>query len=259
LASRIGGDAARAELPAPPGVDPACWRPDPARGARYQQADLVLLNGAGQTPWVERATLSEAALVDTSAGIRDRLIRAEAVHHRHGPAGEHAHAAMASETWLDPALAIDQARAIAAAMRRARPEHAPDFDAGLAALERDLEDLDLRLRAGAEALAGAPVLFSHPVYAYLIRAYALDAHSLHWEPDVPPNDAQWRELEAALAERPSRVLFWERAASVETVARLETLGIESRVFDPSAGPPDPPDGRDWLEVMRANADALRGG
>jgi len=32
--------------------------------------------------------------------------------HTHGPEGEHAHENLASTTWLDPILAVEQARAI---------------------------------------------------------------------------------------------------------------------------------------------------
>ena len=65
------------EYPGPPGGDPAFWMPDAATIARYQEADLILLNGAGYAGWVSRATLPPGKLVDTSQTFSDRLIRGE--------------------------------------------------------------------------------------------------------------------------------------------------------------------------------------
>ena len=56
FAERIGGASVRVVFPAPPGVDPAFWSPDPETVAAYQQADVILLNGAGYARWVARAT-----------------------------------------------------------------------------------------------------------------------------------------------------------------------------------------------------------
>jgi zinc transport system substrate-binding protein len=47
FASVIGGDALEVVFPAPPDVDPAYWKPGVDVLLAYQQADLILLNGAG--------------------------------------------------------------------------------------------------------------------------------------------------------------------------------------------------------------------
>ena len=46
FAERIAGDQARVVFPAPSDVDPAFWQPDRETIRTYQQADLILLNGA---------------------------------------------------------------------------------------------------------------------------------------------------------------------------------------------------------------------
>ena len=47
FAERILGDHGSVSFPAPADVDPAYWSPAPEIISEYQQADLVLLNGAG--------------------------------------------------------------------------------------------------------------------------------------------------------------------------------------------------------------------
>jgi zinc transport system substrate-binding protein len=254
FAERIGGELVRVVFPAPVDVDPAHWSPDAETVAAYQGADLILLNGAGYARWVQLASLPRARLVDTSASFRDRLIAQDAAtNHIHGPEGEHSHADLAFTTWLDPGLAILQARAVAEAFAEARPEHAAAFGAGLAALETALGELDARLGKAAGAIGETPLFFSHPVYQYFARRYSLNARSLHWEPDEPPDARAWRALEELLVEHPARGMIWEAAPSEATLRRLEALGVRSSVYSPCANAPEQ---GDFLSVMRRNAAAF---
>jgi zinc transport system substrate-binding protein len=254
FAERIGGEFVRGVLPAPADVDPAYWSPDAETVAAYQAADLILLNGAGYSRWVERASLPRARLVDTSASFRDRLIaQGAATTHIHGPEGAHSHADLAFTTWLDPALAILQARAVAEAFSEARPEQAAAFGSGLAALESALAELDTKLGQTAREIGETPLLFSHPVYQYFVHRYGLNARSLHWEPDAPPDERAWRAFEELLAEHPARWMIWEATPTEATVRKLEALGLRSIVYSPCTGAPEQ---GDFLSVMRRNAAAF---
>jgi zinc transport system substrate-binding protein len=254
FAERIGGDDVDVVFPAPADEDPAYWSPAPELIAAYQGADLILLNGAGYAAWVQRASLPQTRLVDTSAGFRDRLIPLEgSVTHSHGPQGAHTHTGKAFTTWIDPSLAILQARAIRDAFAKARPGRKGEFQRGFEALKADLLELDRRLTAAAEAIGDAPLLFSHPVYQYLIRRYQLNGRSVHWEPDEPPTEAMWRELEELVADHPARWMVWEGEPGDDTVTRLEAMGLGSIVFEPCGNAPG---GGDFLSAMRENAAGL---
>jgi zinc transport system substrate-binding protein len=203
---------------------------------------------------VGRATLPARRLVDTSASFADRLIPLEdTVTHGHGPEGEHTHAGMEQTTWLDPTLATLQARAVADALTRARPEHAASFAERLASVEAEIQALDERLGAVAEAWGGRPLLFSHPVYTYLERRYALDGRSLHWEPDEFPDEREWEALAALLEEHAATWIVFEGEPLAETKRRLEALGVRSVVVSPCAGTPET---GDFLSVMNDNASRL---
>jgi zinc transport system substrate-binding protein len=249
FAQRIGGEHVEVIFPVPRDVDPAQWSPDGEAVAAYQDADLILLNGAGYAGWVQRASLPRAKLGDTSAPFADRLIPVES----EGPRGEHSHGGTAYTTWLDPTLAMLQARAIADVLARARPEHEAAFRAGLSALEADLRALDERLGAAARRLGAAPVVFSHPVYPYLVRRYGLDGRSVHWEPDQLPDAKMWHELENLLEVHSATVMIWEAEPLEATARRLEASGLRSVVFAPGGN--TPPVG-DWLAVMQDNAARL---
>jgi zinc transport system substrate-binding protein len=254
FAQRIAGEHAEVAFPAPGDVDPAFWQPSAEDVAAYQQADLILLNGAGYAKWIRRVSLPRRKLVDTSAGFRDRLIQVEGgVTHSHGPKGEHSHAGTAFTTWLDLTLAVEQARAISQALARMRPEQAAEFEGNFRALADDLLALDERLRAAVAANPGRRFIASHPIYQYLQRRYGLDLQSLMWEPDQDPGEGEWVALGARLAQHPARWMLWEGEPSPGSVARLRGMGVQSLVLEPAANRPVQ---GDFLSIMNRNLDNL---
>jgi len=245
----------RVEFPAPPGIDPAYWSPTAAEVAAYQQADIVLLNGAGYEGWVAKTSLAESKLVNTSAGFEDRyIVSEEAVLHTHGPEGEHEHENVAFTTWLDPQLAIEQARAIRDALIERLPGSEADVEAGFAALETDLVEVDARLEAWAAGTMDQPLLASHPVYQYLARRYDLNLRSVHFEPDEEPSTGGWRDLAELMQGHAADWMLWEAAPLDEVSARLASdFAVGSVVFAPCGNRPD---SGDYLDAMRSNVEAL---
>lgn len=253
FAARIAGELAEARFPAPAGVDPAYWEPEPEIIQAYQSADLILLNGAGYEKWTERASLPLAKLADTSAAFAAGYIPLrEAVTHSHGPSGKHTHAGFAFTTWLDPQLARRQAEAVRDALVKLLPQHQAVLEQRFQGLAADLAALDAELE---QAMASAgPLLASHPVYQYLERRYRLNLVSLHWEPEDMPSEAEWRRLAAVLNNHRARVMLWEAEPSGEIAVRLGSYGVTPVVFNPCANTPRE---GDYLSVMRANAARLR--
>jgi zinc transport system substrate-binding protein len=254
FAERIGGDLVEVRFPAPADEDPAYWSPDAETIAAYQAADLILLNGAGYAEWVDRATLPGSKIVNTAGGNTDRFVPLEgSTTHSHGPEGEHEHTGWASTTWLDPRLAAAQARTICIELAKVLPDHLDTFEINLTDLESDLLELDGRLATAAEAIGAAPLLFSHPVFQYLIQRYDLNAVEVHWEPDEAPDGHDWDHLEDILENHPAKWMLWEGEPLEDTAAGLEELGIGSLVFDPCANVPR---NGDFATVMAENARSL---
>ena len=249
FAERIGGEHVRVVLPAPAGSDPAFWKPDVETIVQYQQADLILLNGASYAKWIRTASLPGTKVVNTTAAVADQYILVEdAVTHSHG-GGEHTHAGTAITTWLDPKMAVAQAEAIQQALARLRPQHEEALQANLAALVSDLEELDQQLSAVVEGKTERALFFSHPVYQYLQRRYQLNARSVHWEPQQVPSEKMWADFAEMLQQHPASWMVWEATPSDENIARIEALGLQSTVFDPCGAMPE---SGDFMQVMRQN-------
>ena len=205
--------------------DPANWKPGAEAIARMQSADLVILNGAAYESWLGWVSLPNEILLDTSEGIRDRLIPMEnETVHQHGPQGEHSHQGLAFTIWLDPALAMEQARAIERAISELVPENRQAHQAGLASLEARLSALDEALRLAFETLGDQEVIFSHPVYQYLAARYGLNGVSMHWEPGEDPGIKAWIDFREILRRHPALWMIWEDEPGDKTASQLEAIG-----------------------------------
>ena len=255
FAERIGGERVIVVLPAPTGIDPAYWIPAIPTIAAYQQADLILINGAGFAKWVDKVSLPRSKVVDTSKKFKDRYITIEgAVTHSHGPEGGHAHESIAFTTWLDFSLAAQQAKAITTALSRKRPDLKDAFQKNYQKLEQDLLKLDQDLKTLISKDPSKPLVVSHPVYEYFARRYGLNIKSVHWEPDEIPTNEQMIELNSILKEHPAQWMIWEGKPMKESAEKLKAIGLDSLIFDPCGNIPDQ---GDFLSAMRHNVENLK--
>jgi len=255
FAERIGGDQVEVVFPAPADVDPAYWMPDKTTIAAYQQADLILLNGANYAKWIGKVSLPRSKVIDTSRRFKDRYIYAsEVTTHSHGAAGAHAHESLAFTTWLDLSLAKLQAESIYKAMTRKRPMAEMALKRNFQALAADLDKLHAQIKEIVAKDHARALLGSHPVYDYLIAGYRMNLRSVHWEPDEIPTVSQWNDLKHILEEHQAKYMLWEGEPLQESILKLKEKGIESKVFSPSGNRPN--DG-DFMSVMQKNIANLK--
>ena len=247
FARRLTGDDIEVRLLAPEDIDPATWQPTVADVLQLQGAELVLLNGAGYSSWLDKIAISSGKLVATSEAVQDSWIElSDTLTHSHGPVGEHAHGGYAFTTWMDMSLARAQAEAVATALQQRWPRRSDAIAANLAALSADIDGLDDGYRQQALSLAGRQLIYSHPVYQYFQRRYQLPGYSLHWEPGAMPTEQQWEALRQQLSD--TALFIWEGEPAAPIVERMASLGLEFVVLDPAANT----SGKDWLAVQREN-------
>lgn len=254
FAERIGGEHIQVVFPVPPDVDPAFWEPDAKDIAGFQQADLILLNGAGYARWVKRVSLPRRKLVNTSAAFQKEYISVKATAtHQHGPGGEHSHTGTAFTTWLDFKQAIQQARAVLNALERFYPDQRAEFRRNFIVLETELDCLDNDIQMLVARAPNKLFMASHPVYQYFARRYNIHLQSIMWEPDVVPEEHQWAQFRQLLINHPAKWMIWEGEPSEQSVTRLRKNGINSLVFNPCANMPAQ---GDFMSVMETNVRQL---
>ena len=259
FAERIGGDLVEVACPVPEDADPIFWMPDGETIQSYQQADLIVLNGASFAKWIDKVSLPQSRIVNSALPLASEFITFEAaVEHSHGKEGSHAHEGIDGHTWLDPLNAKVQAAEIRNAIVLRRPDAVDAIEANYVALAADLDTLHDEFEKLSKSLP--PMLASHPAYNYPARRYGWDIENLDLDPDELPTDEQVAEIRAKLDARPASWLFWESEPIAESVALLESeLGVKSIVFSPCEmlSTKARQSGVDYLSVMQENLDRLR--
>ncbi|MHC4470918.1 MAG: metal ABC transporter solute-binding protein, Zn/Mn family [Planctomycetota bacterium] len=262
FAERIGGSVVEVVCPVPEDEDAIFWKPDEETIRRYQEADLIVINGAEFEKWVLVTSLPNAKVVDTAKPLTSELISFEhAVTHSHGPAGEHEHKGIDGHTWLDPVNALTQARRVLFGLVRILPSRERSaLEARFEELEAELVALDQAFRRVTEGYEGQPILASHPAYNYIARRYGWNVVNLDLDPEEMPDDETFASIAELLAETPATHILWESAPKEEIADRMRSeLGLTSVEFSPCEllSAAQLAAGEDYMTVMRGNLERLR--
>lgn len=261
MVERIAGDLVEVRCPLPPDEDPIFWQPDDATLAAYQEADLIVVNGAEFEKWVATASLPAARLVDTARGFAERFVRFEdGVKHSHGAGGEHAHEGVDGHTWLDPVNAQAQMMAIFEALKRLLPDRYMDLFEGARRVESELRAFDALFKMLGAVPEGRWLYASHPAYNYLAARYGWPMVNLDLDPEEMPGDAAFADVKQRLATKPGTHLLWESTPQPEIAARFEReTGLKSLVVEPceTMSAEDRAAGRDYLARWKQNLITLR--
>jgi len=258
FARRVGGDRVEVVSLVPPGAEPHDWEPRASDLKTLNSARVFVYNGAGLEPWVDRAlkSLDNKGLipVDTSAGLPLLTGNGEGGHE---PGGYDPH------IWLDPVLAQEQVKRIAAALSQADPAGKDVYEANAQALIAELAALDRDY----QALAACPrreIVITHAFFGYPARRYGLVQVPMvtSLSPEAEPTPRQLAELVRFVRERGIRYIFVETLVS-DRVGRVlaQEAGAQVLVLNPIEGltPEEEAQGKDYLTLMRENLANLRQG
>jgi zinc transport system substrate-binding protein len=250
----VGGEHVSAGNLTPPAAEPHDLELSPAQVREVGEADVVV-HLSGMTAAIDDAIAARQPehVVDT----------AEAAGLESGPNGAGApaadSAALDPHFWLDPIRLASVGHQVADELAVVDPDNADDYAANAAALEVELEALDQEYAAGLQACAGATLVVSHEAFGYLAERYGLVQVGISGiDPEAEPSPARLREVRSIVEERGVETLFFEVLVSPKVTQTLaDDLGVGAAVLDPIEGRTD--EGADYLDVMRANLDALRDG
>jgi zinc transport system substrate-binding protein len=260
FAERIGGEAVEVVCPVPDDEGAIFWQPDRKMIEEYQKADLIIINGAEFAKWVLKVSLPETKVVNTAKPFEDEFIVFEnAIRHSHGLTGEHAHEGIDGHTWLDPVNAKIQAQEIKKAMASKFGQHKEEFERGFAALAKDLDAFDAKLRSYTKTYKNEPILASHPAYNYVARRYGWNVKNLDLDPEEVPSDETFNGIKEMLKSFPAKYLLWEAYPLKEIAERFKSeLGIDSVEFSPCEllGKEAIGAGLDYLTVMKQNLENI---
>jgi zinc transport system substrate-binding protein len=262
----VGGERVEVMVLIPPGASPHVFEPTPQAVAQAMRSRVFVYVGAGLDPWAERllaARRSESlAVVEAVAGLELIQDASHSHHHGHGghePHGHgqgHSHEQGNPHVWLDPVLAQDICRRIAAALIQVDPAHRETYESNLS---RYLEELEALHQESAHRIAAwrlREFVSFHPSFTYFARRYGLkEVGVIEAAPGREPTPAHIRAIVSAIRKYGVRVVFTEPQLSprvAEVIAR--EAGVRVSLVDPLGG--RPPYGDAYLKLMRFNLDAM---
>ena len=159
--------------------------------------------------------------------------------------------------WLDPGNARRIVEAIAEALARVDPGHAPTYRSNAEALRQRIDALESSLRTRLAPVRERAFIVFHDAYQYFELAFGLNGRgAIAVDPARPPGARRLAELRAALSEHDIRCVFSEPQFESDLVRTVVgKTGIRIATLDPIGAEIEPgPDA--WFEMMRGLGEAI---
>ncbi|MER6097447.1 metal ABC transporter substrate-binding protein [Streptomyces sp. NPDC001728] len=263
LAEQIGGAHVAVDTLTKPGVEPHDLELKPKQIGELGEADVVLYL-KGIQPAVDDA-IAQAGVKNTvdAATLTTLEKHGTEVGHDHG--SEEAGQDHGSEAggdphiWLDPVKYAEVAKGVGAALEKADPDHAADYEKNTAVLVKKLGDLDTAFETGLKNTATKTFVTTHSAFGYLAERYGLDQEGISGvDPESEPSPARIKEIQDIAKKDKVTTVFFETLASDKTAKTLAgDTGLRTDVLDPLEGITDKSKGDDYIEVMQSNLTALQ--
>lgn len=254
IAEEVGGEAIELSVLLAPGVEAHDFELTPPAAAAIEDADLILISGAGLESWLGEALATigdDVPVADLSEGVALRAPEGSA----------HADAAQASASggdqhgvegevdphyWLSAPNAITMVENARDALVAAEPDEARGFEQRAATLVARLEAADEEIRTLMAEIPeqGRGIVTNHDALGYFIDEYGLRfVGSVFPSLDVSaePNPAQLAELIDTMRAENVAAVFSESAVNPRLAQAIaEESGakvVDQPLYTDSLGPP----------------------
>lgn len=246
----------------PAGRDAHGFQPRATDQRRVQAARLVLANGLGFDPWMDRLVRSANLLgpyVKAAEGVTLRTML-DTHGHGHGGGGQrHAPRTVTDpHAWQDLGNAPVYARNIAAGLKRALPEaEHPGIDARAEKFVQDAATTDAWVRA---QLATVPperrrVITGHDAFGHFGAAYGVAFQAPQGvSTESEPSAAEVARLIRLIRDSGIRAVFMENMSNprlIEQVAKDAGVRLGGTLYADALSPPGGP-AETWLGMFRHN-------
>ncbi len=245
VAKQLAGPEANvASILTNPDQDPHLFEASPSVARQLAGADIVVVNGAGYDPWMDRL------LAAHEAPGRVVIRVADLIGHK---TGDNPH------LWYDPPTMPAFARALTAALDKAEPNDAAEHAKHLAAFLGDLAPIHGKIAAIRAANMGAPVTATEPVFGYMASALGLTMRNEKFQLDVmnesEPAASDVAAFEQDLRGHAVRALFYNSQATDAAAKRLLDIAQASHVPVVAVTETEPA-GQTYVAWMTGQLDAL---
>jgi len=167
----IGGERIDVSTIIPPGIEPHDWEPTIQDLQKMQNADMIVINGAGLEPWITKLVSinPNILIVDTSSGI-PLLEKGKHVFDNKIQNDPH--------VWLDPVLAKKQIQNIANGLAKIDPQNADYYQENTNVYNTKLNLLDNKIRNELAVCIKKDFLAFHDAFSYFANEYDLNQNTI---------------------------------------------------------------------------------
>lgn len=242
---QVGGEGLAVRVLAGPDVDAHSFQPRPSDAQALRAARLVVRNGLGFEPWLDRmlaAAGQQGRLITASEGITPR--QAGSADHGHGHS--HGHDAVDPHAWQDLRHGQSYVRTILAGLQAADPAGAVAHAARAEAYLARLSALDAWVRAeiGRVPEARRVVVTSHDAFGYFGAAYGVRFIAPQGvSTAAEPSAAEVARLIRLLKREGITAVFLENMANPATLNRLAAeagVTVKGRLYADALSSADGP-------------------
>lgn len=245
IAKQIGGvDVVVTSVLTNPDEDPHLFEASPKTAKDLVDAQLVIINGVGYDPWMDKLLSAHKAPGRKDIHVGDLVGRHE---------GDNPH------LWYNPTYMKTAAKAIAQALAEIDPAHKVDYEAGESKFFASLIPLDAKIADMQRQYAGQPVTASEPVFGYQAGLIGLkvqdEAFALAVMNNAEPTASEVAGFEDNLKNHKVKVMLFNAQASEPAVQRLVDLAKGNSIPVVGVSETEPP-GTNYQAWMLSQLEAL---
>lgn len=219
VASQIGGaQVSVTSILSSPDQDPHLFEVTPSAARIVSRARLVISNGAGYDPWMDRLLRAapnparRTIVVATLAGARP---------------GDNPH------LWYDTAVMLKAAKAVATELTAIDPEHKQQYQQHLAAFQHAMQPVQAKIATLRKHLAGTPVTATEPVFGYMLHALGMQVRNQRFQRsvmnDTEPSASDVAAVQNDLRDHRVRLLVYNTQTSGPMARRMRRLAQKAGI------------------------------
>ncbi len=238
-----------------PDEDAHVFEPRPSDAKALLQAKLLVMNGLGFEPWMQKLVKSTAykgQSVLASSGVKQRTMPKEK-NHNHAETDPHA--------WQNPNNVVIYVRNIAAALTKIDPVSASIYNTNAYAYVKELQTLDQWAKSQFSAIPAdkRKVITSHDAFGYLAAQYDIKFLAAQgMSTDAEPSAKGVAQLIKQIQREKIKAVFTENMSNPKLLSQLSKdagVSLGGNLYADALSMPEKT-GSTYLLMMRHNISQL---
>ncbi len=264
---KVGGSKVQVTNLVPAGSEPHDMELTPGDINTLRSAKLIVYIGGGFQPALEEALRdidSEIVKLDVTKGLQTiPASQAEGSEHDHGEEHTSEDLTLDPHVWLDPILMKQITYEIRDTLSQIDQRNKAYYEENASNYAKQLDQINSEFEMGLNNCRTRYFITSHAAFGYLARRYNLTQVPITGiSPESEPSPRRMQEIVELAKKYQAKVIYFETLVDprvAETIAN--EVGAKTMVLNPieSLTPEQEKAGKDYIEIMKENLQALREG